>query len=710
MSPTRSSARSPARPSRADAGRPRGLVHREVLARAARTARACAAGRRSTARRCRAAARPRPRRRRRTARGARASAPPGRSGRARPPARARCLEVVAQRLQHAALAVGARDHRQLDHHVQHQRGDEDDRAVVVRHHEVEPERVPVLRVHHARGELEDRAGDQQRDREPLERLRRVATGGNANSRGMTDHSLASRNGIATRPTLVCRPWLWRRATTGRSASRKGQHGRSRSTGTIAFPARSGMYAACERKPVVATTVIRTSSIVPSAWSATGRAGASGRSPGGTGRAERGARRWETLLASERYEGAARERAERPRLRTPPAPPPRRRRPHRPAHRNHSRHEARRLQPDLDARVGAPGGSVSTTIAPPGASSSPTRRSSRIGAPPMPMLPSSSRIVRHVPARGTCDQSDPLIARPRARAQAARRRGEVDAEPALPAAPARRDGGRGRSRGRAPGLDALQDGHVARIRGRQPAVERQRLQAPVREPQPRARLRAGAEQVLRGGGQQAPVERVGRQRERATVGASARTRLARSRSCRHLQRVGDHGQLGREARVRASAATAGVLEGVDVAQRRQDRRAQAEDRQPRALDGAGARSSSARRRRPRGRACAGRSPSSRRRARRRRRSRRRHGGQARVEQRRGDLRRVHADQERRLADVLERRGEPLLEPVTALRDDLEARRSQAPGSPSSTTIRRPARVARAAASSVSCSAAHASAAA
>ena len=32
-----------------------------------------------------------------------------------------------------------------------------------------------------------------------------ATGGQANRRGMTDHSFASRNGTATRPTFTCRP-------------------------------------------------------------------------------------------------------------------------------------------------------------------------------------------------------------------------------------------------------------------------------------------------------------------------------------------------------------------------------------------------------------------------------------------------------------------------------------------------------------------------
>ncbi len=34
-----------------------------------------------------------------------------------------------------------------------------------------------------------------------------ATGGHTNSRGITDHSLASTNGIATSPTLTCSPWV-----------------------------------------------------------------------------------------------------------------------------------------------------------------------------------------------------------------------------------------------------------------------------------------------------------------------------------------------------------------------------------------------------------------------------------------------------------------------------------------------------------------------
>ena len=34
-----------------------------------------------------------------------------------------------------------------------------------------------------------------------------ATGGHANSRGITDHSFASSSGTVTRPTLTCRPWV-----------------------------------------------------------------------------------------------------------------------------------------------------------------------------------------------------------------------------------------------------------------------------------------------------------------------------------------------------------------------------------------------------------------------------------------------------------------------------------------------------------------------
>ncbi len=84
---------------------------------------------------------------------------------------ARGAQVVAQRAHPAALAVRADDDRRLHQHVQRERGREDDRAVVVRDDEVEAERVPVLRVHDPGHELEHGARDEQRDREPLDRLR-----------------------------------------------------------------------------------------------------------------------------------------------------------------------------------------------------------------------------------------------------------------------------------------------------------------------------------------------------------------------------------------------------------------------------------------------------------------------------------------------------------------------------------------------------------
>ena len=66
--------------------------------------------------------------------------------------------------------------RDLEPHVQRQRGDEHDRAVVVRRHEREPERVPELDVDHAGREREQAAADEQREAEPLERVRDRARG------------------------------------------------------------------------------------------------------------------------------------------------------------------------------------------------------------------------------------------------------------------------------------------------------------------------------------------------------------------------------------------------------------------------------------------------------------------------------------------------------------------------------------------------------
>ena len=61
------------------------------------------------------------------------------------------------------------------------------------------------------------------------------------------------------------------------------------------------------------------------------------------------------------------------------------------------------------------------------------------------------------------------------------------------------------------LDVGEDRLVDRVGGRQPAVERERLEPPVREPDPRADRRS-----LRGGREQAAVEEIGRRGRSATV--------------------------------------------------------------------------------------------------------------------------------------------------------------------------------------------------
>ena len=98
-------------------------------------------------------------------------------------------------------------------------------------------------------------------------------------------------------------------------------------------------------------------------------------------------------------------------------------------------------------------------------------------------------------------------------------------------------------------------------------------------------RPAAGGVLRRGGQQAAVEQVGAQRPRLVGRGSARASESppvtrpgpRARSPPSAAAKRPSGRLGGDR--------ARVLDRVDVAQRRQDRRPQAEDRQPRALDGA-----------------------------------------------------------------------------------------------------------------------------
>ena len=65
----------------------------------------------------------------------------------------------------------------------------------------------------------------------------LVTGGQANSRGITDQSFASSHGTATSPTLTCRPWLSAYSHDGPVGQSKKVSGRSGSTSAL-FP-RSG---------------------------------------------------------------------------------------------------------------------------------------------------------------------------------------------------------------------------------------------------------------------------------------------------------------------------------------------------------------------------------------------------------------------------------------------------------------------------------------
>ncbi len=392
---------------------------------------------------------------------------------------------------------------------------------------------------------------------------------------MTDHSFASRNGIATSPTFVCRPL--RERVQPRRAGRpvEGTAGRGRRDDRVAGAGPAGRRRARGSRSG-ATIAISTSRIEPSTLVSHGPRSGERKKPGGTGRkrppasgrparrtgatrAARCDRRGLRDVPAERggrvrsvTKRATRERADRLDL----EPGPRRDLGDAvaadPCPAEPLGHDARRLQPDARrARVGAPGGSASTTIAPPGASSSPARRSSRIGAPPMPMLPSSSRIVRHVPARG---HLRPQRAVDRRRAAPAREpdgdRGEIHPEPALARRRAARpDGGQGRSRGRAR-APRRPPGPRCRSRPRAPASGRaaaaraaRRRAAAARAGQ--GRRRAGAARPTRAGARRARRRGGGRRRAAAARRAAACARRARSR--RHPQRRRrSRGQLGREA--------------------------------------------------------------------------------------------------------------------------------------------------------------------
>ena len=332
-------------------------------------------------------------------------------------------------------------------------------------------------------------------------------------------------------------------------------------------------------------------------------------------------------------------------------------------------------------VGAPGGSTSTTTRPSGASSSPARRSSAAGAPPMPMLPSSSSAVRQLPARDVGEHVAGHRVRAAVAGQPHRDRREVDAEPALPAARSAARCRPGPQPMSSTGLAGLEQRRIDRVGGRQPAVERQcapagrRRAAPAPAPHRRPPAwRAAGHRARRpgvrppDGGQAADLVRAltRRSRARRVCGRSGRRRGA-----------GDG---------EASAYVSTSSSGGSISGRQPERVAAGRAGRRRCRT----RSSARRRTRP-ARAGAGRCPSSRRPGDEPEDGVGADGGaQAGVEQDGGDLRRVHADQERRAAGVARTRSRAA---PPARRRAGERRRSRrgshAPGAPSKQTTRRAA---------------------
>ena len=294
-----------------------------------------------------------------------------------------------------------------------------------------------------------------------------------------------------------------------------------------------------------------------------------------------------------------------------------------------------------------------------------------------------------PASGTSLEHASRGSRPRrGRARARRRPGRGRRRGPRPAGrAARRGGGRGRSRGRAPAPSTRSSDRRRRRRRAGPS-QRSSGSGSTRPSARRSAPRRGGPppaSVLRRGGQQAAVEQVGAQRAAGRVQRARSEAVAASAGSDRLRHAASSGSIPTGPREAAAGRLGGdrarVLDRVDVAQRRQDRRRCRPRVASRARWTAPV-SSLAHRdavEHRAGRPRAARSPSSRRRARRRTRRRRALSAASPASSSAGrELRRVHADQEGGLADVGERRGEPLGEAVAALRDDLEAGRQPRAG--------------------------------
>lgn len=99
--------------------------------------------------------------------------------------------------------------------MQQETRNEDPSPKIVAGVEAEPEDVVILNVEHAGDDLEQDPTDQHQHRQPFEHLGNRGAGGHTNSRGITDHNLASTTGMITSPSPTCSPWVNRYSQDGR---------------------------------------------------------------------------------------------------------------------------------------------------------------------------------------------------------------------------------------------------------------------------------------------------------------------------------------------------------------------------------------------------------------------------------------------------------------------------------------------------------------
>ena len=203
-----------------------------------------------------------------------------------------------------------------------------------------------------------------------------------------------------------------------------------------------------------------------------------------------------------------------------------------AHGNHSLARPSRSSRSSERPVGVPGAASSMRISPPGASSPATRRSSRSGSPPIPMLPSSSRALCQEPAPASSSKIEATTARarPRVASDADGDGGEVDADrehPLVGEGVEMTAGSAADVEHRSP--QAGERELVRGVRGSEPAGagERAADAVRVRTRVGRGRRRAGCRRRCRAGTGSQRRQRAGE----AETGGRARRRPGRRRTCR-----------------------------------------------------------------------------------------------------------------------------------------------------------------------------------